>query len=156
MKRLTIWLLAAATIHNLCHAEVTKLRSDDRKVLQDASRFHDMRSITNLPPAVVALCADSRGKIADPGQEWQIGCVGDGTLPMKRLIWAATAGEYHVVHYESGGIAHGYHVLVATFKQGDTKAAIAWHGVGRLLKDYATFLEALERNELDDTLEYKR
>jgi hypothetical protein len=54
----------------------------------------------------------------------------------------------------SGGRGRGYHVLIATLKQGDKKANVAWHGVGGRLKDFKSFLAALENNKLDDTQDY--
>lgn len=155
MRRLAIVLMAAAAAQSLCHAEITKLRPEDRKVIQDASRFHEVRATTNLPPSVVSLCADGRGKIAEPGQKWRVtDVITDDTLPRKRLIWAATDSDYYVVHYESGGIGHGYHVLVARFLQGNTKAELVWHAVGKPLKDYRALLDAIEHNSLHDELEY--
>lgn len=156
MRRLAIVLMATAAAQSLCHAEITKLRPEDRKVIQDASRFHQVRATTNLPPSVVSLCADLRGKMAEPGQKWQVtDNITDRTLPGKRLIWAATDGDYYVVHYESGGVEHGYHVLVARFLQGSTKAELVWHAVvAKPLKDYRALLDAIERNTLRDELEY--
>jgi hypothetical protein len=71
-----LYLLFAVAIQNLCCADVTKVASanpnggglsaEDRKVLQDFSRFHEVHSTKDLPPAVVALCVDDNGKLADP------------------------------------------------------------------------------------------
>jgi hypothetical protein len=66
----------------------------------------------------------------------------------------ATRGEHYVIHYERGGRGHSYHVLIATFKQGDAKAKVAWRGVGDRLKDFKSFLAALKSNKLDDTRDY--
>jgi hypothetical protein len=76
MKHLSLCLLFAIAIPGLCCADVTKfatanpsgggLAAEDRKTLQDSSRFHEVYSTSDLPAAIVALCAD---KIADPGPE---------------------------------------------------------------------------------------
>ena len=68
------------------------------------------------------------------------------------MIWAASDGDYYVVHYERGGYAHSYHILVAKLEQ--STATILWRGVGGPLKDYPAFLKALEQGDLDDRLEY--
>ncbi|HYY35507.1 MAG TPA: hypothetical protein VE867_03950 [Candidatus Binatia bacterium] len=155
MKRIALYLLLATVIQVLCYAEITKLSSDDRKALQDPSRFHEVHSIKDLPPAVVALCADDKGKIADPGQNWNAtDAVTDPTLPWKRLIWAAVGGDYYVVHYERGGIAHSFHILVAKLTKTDAKPKVVWSAVGRPLKDYAAFLDTLRNGKLDDRLDY--
>src|SRR5262245_9329299 len=144
MKVLRLCLLITATIQSVCFAEVTKLSSDDRKELEDASRFHEVHSAKNLPPTVVALCVDDNGKLADPGQNWNAtDVVTDPTLPWKRLIWAVVGGDYYVVHYERGGIAHSFHVLVAKLSKSDAKPKMVWQTVGRQLKDYPAFLTAL-------------
>ena len=155
MKELSICLLLTAAIHSVCSADVTKLPAEDRKVLLDSSRFHEVYSTKDLPPAVVALCADDNGKLAEPGQNWNAtDVVTDPTLPWKRLIWAATGVDYYVAHYERGGIGHSFHILVAKLANGDAKPKVAWRAVGRPLKDYRAFLDALRTGKLDDRANY--
>ena len=138
-----------------CHSEVTKLSAEHRKPLRDSSRFHEVRATTNLPPAVIALCADEGGRLAEPGQRWEAtDLITDSSLPRKRLIWAATDGERYVVHYERGGRAHSFHVLVTSLKEGDTKPNDTWRGVGGWFKNYSAFLDALRSRKLDDRLDY--
>jgi hypothetical protein len=154
MKQLTLCLLTAA-IQSFCFADVTRLSAEDRKALLDSSRFHEVHSTTDLPRAVVALCVDDNGKLADPGENWNAtDVVTDPTLPRKRLIWAAVGGDYYVVHYERGGIAHSFHILVAKLPKGDAKPKVTWSAVGGSLKDYTEFLDALRNGKLDDRLEY--
>jgi len=153
MKHLS-YLLFAVAIQSWCCGDVTKLPADDRRALQDSSRFHEVHSTGDLPAAIVALCADD-GRLAGPGQKWNAtDAITDPTLPGKRLIWAAVDGEYYVVHYERGGIAHTFHVLVATLTKNNAKPKVIWHGVGGPLKDYAAFLIALRNGKLDDRLDY--
>ncbi len=84
MKRLSLYLLFTAAIQSLCCADVTKLPAEDRKALLDASRFHEVHSTKDLPPAVVALCVDDKGKLAEPGQNWNAtDAITDPTLPWK-------------------------------------------------------------------------
>ncbi len=109
VKHISLYVLFAVAIQS-SYANVTKLTTADRKVLQDSSRFHEVHATGDLPPAVIALCADD-GRIAEPSQKWQAtDVIGDPTLPGKRSIWAAVGGEYYVVHYERGGVAHSFHV----------------------------------------------
>src|SRR4051794_40399830 len=76
----------------------------------------------------------------------------DPSLPAKRLIWGAIGGEYYIVHYERGGIAHTYHMLVATLVNNDAKPNVVWRAVGGPFKNYAVFLDALRSGKLDDRL----
>ena len=155
MKLCAICSLVMLAIQTCCIADVTKLPSEHRKALEDSSRFRQLLSPTNLPPAIVALCADDNGRLADPGQKWEAtDVITDASLPRKRLIWAAVAGEYYVVHYERGGRGHSFHFLVATLTKGEQKAKVVWRGVGDRLKDYAAFLDALRSGKLDDKLDY--
>jgi hypothetical protein len=155
MNRIAPYLLFAAAIQCLCCADVTKLSTEDRGALQDSSRFHEVHSTKDLPPAVVTLCTGDNGKIAEPGQKWNAtDAIIDLTLPGKRLIWAAIGGEYYVVHYERGGIAHTYHIFVAKLTNSAAKPKLIWSAVGGPLKDYAAFLDALRNGKLDDRLDY--
>jgi hypothetical protein len=154
MKPVCIYLLIGAFIQSLCCAAVTRLPVEARRVLQDASRFHEVHSISELPAAVVALCGS---ELAEPGGKWNAtDSITDPTLPGKRLIWAATGGEYFVMHYERGGIAHSYHILIATLAKGDTNPKVIWRAVGGPFKDYAAFVDALRNGKLDDSLAYSK
>jgi hypothetical protein len=129
--------------------------AEDRRALQDSSRFHEVHSTGDLPAAIVALCTGDDGGLADPGQKWNAtDAITDSTLPGKRLIWAALGGDYYVVHYERGGIAHTFHVLVARLAKNDVKPRVVWRAIGSPLKDYAAFLDALRSGKLDDRLDY--
>jgi hypothetical protein len=156
MKNLSLCLLFVAAIQSFCYADVTKLPAEDRKVLQDASRFHEVRATTDLPSAILALCdGGGDGKLAEPGQKWNATCViTDPSLPGKRLIWAAVGGEYYVVHYERGGIAHSFHILVGKLTKNDAQPKVVWRAVGPPLKDYAAFLDALRAGKLHASLDY--
>src|SRR4030095_4865857 len=154
IKHFRFCLLFAAAIQNFCYANVTKLPAEDRKVLLDESRFHEVHSTGDLPSAILAFGDGGRdGKLAEPGQKWNAtDAISDPTLPGKRLIWAALGGDYYVVHYERGGIAHTYHVLVAKLAKGEAKPKVVWSAVGGPFKDYAAFLDALRSGKLNDRL----
>jgi hypothetical protein len=87
MKQISLYVLLAVATQSFCCADVTKLPAEDRRVLQDASRFHEVHSTKDLPPAIVALCVDDKGRLADPGQNWNAtDAITDPTLPWKRLV----------------------------------------------------------------------
>lgn len=152
MKQIILYVVFVIAVHSLCCADVTKLSAEDRKALQDSSRFHEVHLTNDLPSAIVALCGD---KLAEPGANWNAtDAINDPTLPAKRLIWAATGGDYYVVHYERGGIAHSFHVLVAKLKNDDAKPKVVWQAMGGPFKDYPAFLEALRNGKLDDRLDW--
>ena len=88
MKHIRLFLLLTAAMQSLCYANVTKLSAEDRRVLQDSARFHEVHSTSDLPRAILALCdGGSDGKLAEPGQKWNAtDALMDPTLPGKRLI----------------------------------------------------------------------
>ena len=156
MRPVTLYLLFVIAIQSLCWADATKLPAEDRTVLQDAARFHEVRATKDLPSGILALCdGTGDGKLAEPGQKWNATCViTDPSLPGKRLIWPAVGGEYYVVHYERGGIAHSFHVLVGKLTKNDAQPKVVWREVGAPLKDYAAFLDALRTGKLHESLDY--
>ena len=155
LKHIGLYLLSGVATQ-ICYADVTKLSSEDRKNLEKASQFHEIHSTTNLPSTILSLCdGGGDGKLAEPGQKWNAtDAIIDPTLPGKRLIWAAVGGDYYVVHYERGGIAHTFHILVAKLTNNDSKPKLVWNAMGGPFKDYAAFLAALQKGKLDDRLDY--
>src|SRR5437762_496056 len=154
VKHLSLCLLFAAAIQSYYCADITKLSAEDRRVLQDSSRFHEVHATTNLPSATVALCADD-GRLAEPGQNWQAtDVITDPTLPGKRLICAAVGDVYYVVHYERGGMAHTFQILVAKVEKNDVNPTMVWRDVGGWHEGYAAFVDTLRSGELDGRLEY--
>jgi len=132
-------------VQSLCCADVTKLSAEDRKVLQDSSSFREVHSTSDLPSPIVAVCAGDKNKLAEPGGKWNAtDSIIDPTLPGKRLIWVAIGRDYYVVHYERGGIAHTFHVLIAKLAKGEEKPKVVWSAVGGPFKDYAAFLNGCE------------
>jgi len=155
MKHIAVYLLCAVSTHSLCWADVTKLAAEDHKALQNALRFHEVHSTSDFPPAIVTLCAGNNGKMADPGQKWNAtDAIIDPSLPGKRLIWAAVGREYYVVHYERGGIAHSFHILVAKLTKPGAKAEVIWRAVGGPITNYAAFVDVLRTGKLDDRMDY--
>jgi hypothetical protein len=109
-----------------------------------------------LSSPIVAVCAGDKNKLAEPGGKWNAtDSIIDPTLPGKRLIWAAIGRDYYVVHYERGGIAHTFHVLIAKLAKGEEKPKVVWTAVGGPFKDYAAFLNALRTGKLDDRLDWR-
>ena len=142
-------VLLALLGQGMCLGQSDKPPAADMKALQAEGRFHEIRSVAGLPEPVVALCAGKRDNLADPGQHWQVTDVIMGDkLPAKRLIWAETDGDYYVVHYERGGIAHTFHCLVARLKPGGGKAMAIWRAEGSQLKNFSAFIDAMVHSRL--------
>jgi hypothetical protein len=150
MKHSFIVLLFVLALPSFALADAAKIPADLKKVLADVSRFREIHSSTNLPPALVALCADKNGRFAEPGQAFNAtDSIMDTSVPGSRLVWAATDGEYYVVHFERGGIAHTFELLVATMDPESRKPTVVLHCyVGRLLKNYGAFIREMEAGRI--------
>ena len=156
MKHISVYLLFAIAIQGFCYGGVTKLSTEDRRALENASRFHEVHSTNGIPSEILALCdGGGDGKLAEPGQNWNAtDSIIDPTLPGKRLIWAAVGGDYYVVHYERGGIAHTYHILIAKIANDKGKPKLIWRAIGGPFRDYVAFLNGLRNGKLDDRLDW--
>ena len=149
MKHLSFYLLFAVTIQSFCYADVTKLPAEDRKALLEASRFHDLHSTKDLPPGSCCHLCRRKGRLADPGQNWNAtDATTDPTLPWKRLIWAAVGDDYYVVHYERGGIDHWFHILVAKLTKNDAKPRIVWQRVGQSAQRLRSVSRRIAKREI--------
>ncbi len=138
-----------------CAAEVTKLLPDYRRTLEEIAEFRPISNTSDLPRAILALCVDQHGKMANPGEAWEAtDDIGDENLPRKRLIWAAELNNLYVVHYERGGFVHSFHIMVATVEP-DGLAKIIWMGTAAdPFKNYGAFAAALKANKIDDRYNY--
>ena len=166
MKRVNFYLFFAAAIQSLCYGDVTKfatanpsnggLSAEDRKVLENVARFREVHSTGDLPGPIIVLCAGDKKNLAEPGGNWNAtDSIIDPSLPAKRLIWAAMGGDYYVVHYERGGIAHTFHVMVARFTKNNSDAKLVWQAVEGPFKDYTAFINGLRTGKLDDRLNWR-
>ena len=135
-----------------CFAKVAPcLSAEDRLPAVDSPQFREVRTTASLPKAIIALCADDSGRLAEPGRRWEAtDDISNKSLPSHRLIWAAVADGVFIVHYESGGYAHSFHVLLATLDPGETKPRVTWRAYGTSpLKDYAALGPALRAGKLE-------
>jgi hypothetical protein len=96
-----------------------------------ADALAPMAHVAELPKLVQdALKANfsSPTQMADPGQEWQAtDVVMNPNLPTRRLISAGCSSDHCLIHYEQGGFAHFYRVLLISVSK--TAAKIEWTGM---------------------------
>jgi hypothetical protein len=141
----------------VCGAAPT-LSAGDRARLLEQGAFHMLSGPAPLPGEAIRFCADANGRFAMPGARWAATDVASagGTLPGRRLIWAASSEDLFVIHFEQGGFAHTYHVVVLRFLHGATAYDLAWRASSPRLKDYANFVRVLQANELQDEPAFAR
>ena len=129
-----------------CHAQ-SNLAAPQRSTLEDSTQFALLAELDRLPPSIVALCADADGRLAFQRERWTPGDVRLGSWPRRRVIWAARSKDLFVVHFEQGGFAHTYHIIVAEPQQIPSDYRLLWQAAGPRLRDYQDFVEALKAND---------
>lgn len=98
-----------------------------------AERFAPVTAVAALPAGVKEGLAQLFGEtlqMAEPGARFQATDVlGPEKLPFRRLIAAGCSADHCLVHYEKGGFAHLYYVVVFQGANGGAKdASFAWGG----------------------------
>ena len=117
--------------------------------IEKPSEIQEFTSSAELPSAMRSIIADENGRIADPGQEWQEGCViKDPTLPFQRLLWAAEYHGLYFLHYESGTYTHSSYVAIARIDKSSGASQIEWALECRKnLQSFHDLVKALEFND---------
>jgi hypothetical protein len=106
--------------------------------LVDGRRFEPIATVAALPEPVRAelarLMKQTSLSMADPGQPFQhTDVIAPGArLPGRRLVFAGHAGDLAVVHYEAGGFAHTYSLVVFRVADGRAESVAATRTKGRL------------------------
>jgi len=114
-------------------AEATHLSADDRKILTTPGALVEVRRTDQVPAAVWTAfgnaTADHASTMANPGEKWQAtDYILEGNLPWRRLIFAGTSERYVLLHYERGGIAISFHLVL--FQIDGDEARKVWSGGG--------------------------
>jgi hypothetical protein len=135
--------------------EPGKLSSSDRQHLLAAKEVTPLRTMHEIPAEVVAACKGLGGygefKLADPGQPFQAtDVITEKNLLGRRLMWAVSFPGYVVIHYESGGIAHSFHVVVVAVDS-SRRAHVLWETDARpgTSNSFAEFQTELAAGKFD-------
>ena len=118
-----------------------------------SEKFDLVTDPKKLPESVQKAWAEKLGQpkleVAPAGAPFQVtDVIMDPALPGHRLIHGGVSSKYAVVHYESGGVGHSFHVIVLT-REGD-KATIVWSGSPPpgAYEDAKAFLDAIRSGDL--------
>lgn len=143
MKQIGLCLLFVLATQGVCLADTTNAPAVDEKIAQMLGQYHEVRSVTNLPPSVFKLCADLNKRLANPGEKWEAtDVITDERVPRHRMIWAVTHNRSYIVHYECGGRAHTFNTIIVETKDGGTDTGSVQSGrMNRPFKDFKAFLE---------------
>jgi|HubBroStandDraft_6_1064221.scaffolds.fasta_scaffold77600_2 hypothetical protein len=84
----------------------------------------------DLKSAFCRLAGMDNFEMADPGEEYQVtDVIVEKGLPFQRLLFAGISNGKYFIHYETGGIAHSYHVAVFSVDS-ERKVTFVWGGPG--------------------------
>ena len=106
-------------------------------------RFVEVRKVVLMPPAVKKWFTAG---LADPGQKFRDTDRSDSKLPQRRLLVAGVSPQYCIVHYERGGFAHGY--VVVLFSITNEKVDPLWTASSLKMSVLADVKSALESGKV--------
>jgi hypothetical protein len=106
-----------------------KLSRTERDHLLDGA-FSEVRDVASIPPEVrknfLTFVQAEKFEMANPGEEFQVSDYVDKPgLPWQRLILAGRSSDKFFLHYEHGGIALSFHLVVFDMKNA---GSILWAG----------------------------
>lgn len=80
--------------------------------------------------AFTVITGEQTFALANPGQKYQVtDVIHEPGLPFRRLLFAGAKDNEWFIHYEHGGIGHGYSVVVFTIDS-QNRLHFLWGGAG--------------------------
>jgi hypothetical protein len=121
-----------------------------RRILSE--KYTILTRVSQIPEAVRrsfrAMTKTEGVLFAEPGEEFQVtDVIMNKDLPARRLIFAGEASGFCFIHYERGGIAHSYHLVVFRISKGEATFDSAARCDGAF-KDLIEMRRAIEANRL--------
>ena len=145
MRTLVI-LFGVTLVSHVSFADITQLSPETRSLLRDMRRFVPVASVRDLPASIRAIAADHSGRLAGPGEPFEVGAPRLGpSVPSSRIRWAVRSpdGTLFLFHYERGGVGLASFVVLAAFDPKTKRSKIRWSAVGDRFADHRAFARAL-------------
>lgn len=118
-----------------------KLGQNDTSLPAQIS-FVPIKSVQLLPESVRLRIP----KMSNPGGPFDAGDVSFFNTPRRRLVFGGISDRYCVVHYEYGGIAHGY--MTALFEVSGNQSKPLWAHAGSRYDSLEQFAKEIDPHEL--------
>ncbi len=118
-----------------------KLRQNDTSLPAQISLV-PIKSVQLLPVSVRSRIP----KMSNPGGPFEAGDVSLFNAPRRRLVFGGISDRYCLVHYEYGGIAHGY--LTALFELSGNQSKPLWAHAGGRYASLGQFAKETDPDEL--------
>ena len=146
--------LAIAGTATIAAAEATRLSDEDRKALVT---LVEVRRVDAVPAgvwtALAAASADHVSSMANPGEKWQAtDVIMEKGLPWRRLIFAGVSDDYCLLHYERGGIAHSFHIML--FRRDGDEWRMVWRASSGHIEKLSDLPAALRSPAVEDDPKY--
>lgn len=122
--------------------DLTKLRVQNDSSQPTQISLIPTWSVQSLPESVRSRIP----KMSNPGGRFNATDVGAFDAPRRRLIFGGISDRYCLVHYEYGGIAHGY--MTALFAVSGNQSMPLWAHAGGRYSDLKAFAKETNPNEL--------
>ena len=139
---------------NAVRLDLGRLSPD--KVYDQTQEFVWLRPVASVRALPDSVKARIGRKIVNPEGAFNPGDVRfiDGLFGIadRRLLFAGLSDGYCLMHYEFGGIAHGY--MVAVFVISGNKAVPVWVHAGRQYTNLADFANETDPDELTNQVKY--
>ncbi|MGZ4033579.1 MAG: hypothetical protein ACXVPU_10525 [Bacteroidia bacterium] len=110
---------------------LNNLNLDQLIVDIENSKMTSYKSKTKIPKQVTKFlkyATESNFSIANPGEDWNWGCVGRKRLADRQLTFVALSKDYCVMNYYSGGRGKFRHIVIFKFK--NNQIVDFWSGLG--------------------------
>jgi hypothetical protein len=118
--------------------------------LQPVSRFASLPVAIRTGRFSVDGTSALGWKMAEPGAPFNVTDAAIPGLPGRRLIFAACSSDLCVIHYERGGVAHFYEILVLSLRASGWSAI--WNLVGsKAIPNLEAFRAMVNRSALGRT-----
>jgi len=94
-----------------------------------SSELNEIKKVDQIPNSIKTFLDNITKEsfsIANPGQEWQVGCVLTEGLPSRQLIYFGSNSELALMAYYTGGVGKSEHILI--FKLNENIITDLWCG----------------------------
>jgi hypothetical protein len=157
-RRLRIGLGIALVLGGLvahASAAATRLSDADRTALPT---LVELRRVDAVPAGVwtafATVTTDHGSPMANPGEKWQAtDVILEKDLPWRRLIFAGVSDDYCLLHYERGGIAHSFHLML--FRRDGGEWRMVWSAASGQMAQLSDVPAALQSAAVSDDPKYQ-
>ena len=151
MKLLLLFLLASVQLSMA--GELVFAEADRADLLQAVKHARMLTTNREIPPEVIRACREETRDdfaLANPDEDFQWSDArssGLGARPIRRLVWGARVANFCIIHYQKGGFAPRYVVVVTSIVKSNAEARVLWSEYTKKMS-FEDFVSALKQRQL--------